>query len=61
MAKSVKKEQSVKTNLFEALNLLRSENSKLMKVAYISEDYTQKNKKKLKGDKSRGVTTCLPL
>ena len=35
-------EQSVKTNFFEALNLLRSENSKLMKVAYISEDYAQK-------------------
>ena len=28
--------------MFEELNLLRSENSKLMKVAYISEDYAQK-------------------
>ena len=26
----------------EALNLLKSENSKLMKVAYISEDHAQK-------------------
>ena len=34
-----KPEQSVKTNLFEALTLLRSENSKLTKVAYISEDH----------------------
>ena len=30
-----KTEQSVKTNFSEALNLLKSENSKLMKVAYI--------------------------
>ena len=37
-----KTEQSVKTNFFEALNLLKSENSKLIKVAYISEDYAQK-------------------
>ena len=37
-----KTEQSVKTNFFEALNLLKSENSKLMKVAYISEDHAQK-------------------
>ena len=37
-----KTEKSVKTNFFEALNLLKSENSKLMKVAYISEDYAQK-------------------
>ena len=36
---SVKTEQTVKTNFFEELNLLRSENSKLMKVAYISEDH----------------------
>ena len=42
MAESVKTEQSVKTNFFEALKLLRSENSKLMKVAYISEDHAQK-------------------
>ena len=35
-------EHSGKTNFVEALNLLRPENSKLMKVAYISEDYTQK-------------------
>ena len=38
---SVKTEQPVKMNFFEALNLLRSENSKLMKVAYISEDNAQ--------------------
>ena len=36
-----KTEQSVKTNFFEALKLLRSENSKLMKVAYISGDHAQ--------------------
>ena len=36
-----KTEQSVKTNFFEALNLLKSENSKLMKVAYISEEHAQ--------------------
>ena len=35
-------EQSVKTNFFEALTLLRSKNSKLMKDAYISEDHAQK-------------------
>ena len=34
-----KTEQSVKTIFFEALKLLRSENSKLTKVAYISEDH----------------------
>ena len=39
MAESVKTEQSVKTNFFETLKLLISENSKLMKVAYISEDH----------------------
>ena len=39
---SVKTEQPVKMNFFEALNLLRSENSKLMKVAYICEDHAQK-------------------
>ena len=37
-----KPEQSVKTNFFEALTLLRSENPKLTKVAYISEDHAQK-------------------
>ena len=37
-----KPEQSVKTNFFEALTLLRLENSKLTKVAYISEDHAQK-------------------
>ena len=37
-----KTEQSLKTIFFESLNLLKSENSKLMKVAYISEDYAQK-------------------
>ena len=37
-----KTEQSIKTNFVEALNLLKSENSKLMKVAYISEDHAQK-------------------
>ena len=37
-----KTEQSVKTNFFGALNLLKSENSKLMKVAYISEDHAEK-------------------
>ena len=36
-----KTEQSVKTNFFEPLNLLKSENSKLIKVAYISEDHAQ--------------------
>ena len=42
MQNLLKPEQSVKTNFFEALTLLRSENSKLTKVAYISEDHTQK-------------------
>jgi len=37
-----KPEQSVKTNFFEALTLLRSENPELTKVAYISEDHAQK-------------------
>ena len=37
-----KTEQSVKTNLAEALNLLKWKNSKLMKVAYISEDHARK-------------------
>ena len=37
-----KTEQSVKTNLKGALNLLKRKNSKLMKVAYISEDHTRK-------------------
>ena len=36
-----KTERSVKTNLFEALKLLRFENLKLMKVAYISEDHAR--------------------
>ena len=36
-----KPEQSVKTNFFEALTLLKSENSKLTKVAYISQDHAQ--------------------
>ena len=36
-----KPEQSVKMKFFEALTLLRSENSKLTKVAYISEDHAQ--------------------
>ena len=40
MANLSKTEQSVKTNFFEALNMLRSENLKLMKVAYISEDHS---------------------
>ena len=39
---SVKTEQPVKMNFFEALPLLKSENSKLMKDAYISEDHAQK-------------------
>ena len=37
-----KTEQSVKTNFAGALNLLKWKNSKLMKVAYISEDHTRK-------------------
>ena len=36
-----KTEQSVKTNFFETLTLLKSKNSKLMKVAYISEDHAR--------------------
>ena len=40
--KSVKTEQPVKMNFSEALPLLKSENSKLMKHAYISEDHAQK-------------------
>ena len=37
-----KTEQSVKTNLKMAPGLLKWKNSKLMKVAYISEDHTRK-------------------
>ena len=37
-----KTEQSAKTNLFEALTLLRSKNFKLTKDAYISKDHAQK-------------------
>ena len=37
-----KTEQSVKTNLAGALNLLKCKNSKLMKVAYIYEDHARK-------------------
>ena len=37
-----KTEQSVKTNLAGALNLLKWKNSKLMKVAYIYEDHARK-------------------
>ena len=37
-----KTDQFVKTNIFETLKFLRSENSKLMKVVYTSEDYAQK-------------------
>ena len=36
-----KTEQSVKTNLKGALDLLKWKNSKLMKVAYISEDHAR--------------------
>ena len=36
-----KTEQSVKTNFTGALNLLKRKNSKLMKVAYISEDHAR--------------------
>ena len=39
---SVKTEQPVKMNFFEALPLLKSENSTLMKDVYISEDHAQK-------------------
>ena len=37
-----KTEQPVKMNFFDALPLLKSENAKLMKDAYISEDHAQK-------------------
>ena len=37
-----KTEQSVKTNLEGALNLLKRKNSKLMEVGYISEDHARK-------------------
>ena len=36
-----KTEQSVKTNFFEALTLLKSKNSKLMIDVHISEDHAQ--------------------
>ena len=39
---SVKTEQPVKMNFFKALPLLKSENVKLTKDAYISEDHAQK-------------------
>ena len=39
---SAKTEQPVKTNFKEVLLLLKSENSKLMKVAYISEEHARK-------------------
>ena len=42
MAESVKNRTVRKDDFFEAVNLLKSENSKLMKVAYISEDHAQK-------------------
>ena len=42
MAESVKNRTVRKDEFFEALNLLKSENSKQMIVAYISEDHTQK-------------------
>ena len=38
-----KTEQSVKTNLFESLTLLRSKNFELTKDAYIYQDYAQTN------------------
>ena len=41
--KSVKTEQYVNMIFFENLTLLRSENPELEKVAYISQDYAQKN------------------
>jgi len=41
MPESVKTEQFVKTIFFDALELLRLRNSKLMKVAYISEDHAR--------------------
>ena len=42
-AESVKIEQSVKTNCFEALLWLKSKNFEITKVAYTSEDPAQKN------------------
>ena len=39
---SVKTEQPVKMNFLEVIPLLKSENSKLMKVAYISEEHARK-------------------
>jgi hypothetical protein len=39
---SAKTEQPVNTNFKMVLPLLKSENSKLMKVAYISEDHARK-------------------
>ena len=42
MAESVKNRTVRKDEFFEAVNLLKSENSKLMKVAYISGDHSQK-------------------
>ena len=42
--KSAKTEHPVKMNFIEALNLLRSENSKVMKVPYISVDHEQKGR-----------------
>ena len=41
--KSVKTEQLVKMNFLKNLTLLRSENPELEKVAYIAQDYAQKN------------------
>ena len=42
-AESVKTEQSVKTNFFDALPWLKSKNFEKTKVAYTSEDHAQKN------------------
>ena len=39
---SAKTEQPVNTNFYEVLPLLKSENLKLIKVAYISEDHARK-------------------
>ena len=39
---STKTELPIKTNFKEVLPLLKSENSKLMKVAYISEEHARK-------------------
>ena len=39
---SAKTEQPVKTNFNKILPLLKSENSKLMKIAYISEEHARK-------------------